>query len=452
MQRFITTLKEVNKFNREISEELKESTGRSSVIANSKLEEIYPELVKPTTKEFIKAIWTNMLTKASRKMTRTWVNLFKQLDSLLKIIYPNKLTLRDFLSDLRKPLKDAKWDQEIYKQSIVLMGMNLNESKEIAKKYKEDVEFRNINRGSKPPIYVEDIFSLLDELINSQNAYDLTLAVELATGSRSIEVFKVSQYSVITNYPEQILIKGIAKDKSGNKLENVILTRNLVHLNSKQIIDAIEKIRSLINVTGDNKKISQRTNKHLNAKFKEYVIPLIEKNAAPEQKQTEDYMNYIDSFTSHKTRYIYGNTSYLIYAKPKNIPLETYIQKQLGHQTGDATRSYLGVNIRFKNKPNVNNQVKVNEVKENIQNGNIETLDLRKFRNSFSRAESTESKVNKIVDAIKFIKNENKMKLPTQAELGRLLGFGASIMCAGYKKARDEGLVNNFNTTSRNKN
>ena len=362
------------------------------------------------------------------------------------------MTLRDFLSDLRKPLKDAKWDQEIYKQSIVLMGMNLNESKEIAKKYKEDVEFRNINRGSKPPIYVEDIFSLLDELINSQNAYDLTLAVELATGSRSIEVFKVSQYSVITNYPEQILIKGIAKDKSGNKLENVILTRNLVHLNSKQIIDAIEKIRSLINVTGDNKKISQRTNKHLNAKFKEYVIPLIEKNAAPEQKQTEDYMNYIDSFTSHKTRYIYGNTSYLIYAKPKNIPLETYIQKQLGHQTGDATRSYLGVNIRFKNKPNVNNQVKVNEVKENIQNGNIETLDLRKFRNSFSRAESTESKVNKIVDAIKFIKNENKMKLPTQAELGRLLGFGASIMCAGYKKARDEGLVNNFNTTGRNKN
>ena len=94
----------------------------------------------------------------------------------------------------------------------------------------------------------------------------------------------------------------------------------------------------------------------------------------------------------------------------------------------------------------------MNEVKENIQNGNIETLDLRKFRNSFSRAESTESKVNKIVDAIKFIKNENKMKLPTQAELGRLLGFGASIMCAGYKKARDEGLVNNFNTTSRNKN
>ena len=84
MQRFITTLKEVNKFNREISEELKESTGRSSVIANSKLEEIYPELVKPTTKEFIKAIWTNMLTKASRKMTRTWVNLFKQLDSLFE--------------------------------------------------------------------------------------------------------------------------------------------------------------------------------------------------------------------------------------------------------------------------------------------------------------------------------------------------------------------------------
>lgn len=444
MQKFTKILKDLNKSRIQIAEELQQTKGRSSAIVNTTLTENYPTLVKKTSKEFIKAIWTDMLTRAPRKMSRAWVSLFTELDKLLKVIYSNPLTLRGFLSELRKPLKDAKWDPEIYKQSIIVMGMDIEQSKEIARQYKAQVEARNVNRGDRPPIYVEDVFALLDNLIQSQNAYELTLAVELATGSRSIEVFKVSEYRPVLNHPEQILVRGIAKDTGGNDLQNVVLTRNLVRLNSKQVIDAVQRIRQLVNVDGDNKKISQRTNKHVNAKFKEFVLPLAEKNATPEQKQTEEYKNYIKSFTSHKTRYIYATSSYLIYGKPKNIPYEMYIQAQLGHLSSDSTRSYLGVNIKFRNKLIKNIDPQINESSDPV----TDFPDLRNFKNSFSRAESFEAKIQKVVDAIKLIKSK-KVKMPTQSELGRQLAFGSEVMSKAYRQARELNLMSTFNTTNR---
>lgn len=463
MDRFIKTLKKINTSLKSIAEELNQSKARSSEIVNSELRLAYPEIKdKKTTKEFIKKIWESLLVRASRKVSRTWISLFTEMDKLLKVIYSNKLTLRSFLSELRKPLTDfKKWDKSIYDESIVKMGMTIDESKEISRQYKAEVQSRNINRGDKPPIYIEDIFELLDKLIISQNAYELALGIELATGSRGIEVFKISEYEEIIDHPEQISVKGVAKDKSGNNLENVVLTRNLVHLNSKQVIDAVAKIRSLVNVDGTNQKISQRTNKHLNAKSKELILPLIEKNASEDERKTEEYKNYINAFTSHKTRYIYGNASYLIYAKQKNIPIETYIQGQLGHLSGDSTKSYLGVNIKFRHKlikdisPEIKEYIdtvdkKINKLEKDINvrcdpaTNNL-GIDYKIFQNSFSRRETQESKIDKIIDAIKAIKSKVNAKMPRQSELGTTLGFGAKIMTLAYAEARKQGLINGFN-------
>lgn len=458
MDKFIRTLKEINKNTVAIEEELRQSKQRNSAIVNTKIKDAYPEMKETTTKELIFAIWNNLLKRASRKHSRTWQTLLVELDKILKMIYPNKLTLRGVLVELRRPLKDfKKWDKTIYDQTIVVMGMTLEESKEESRKYKATVEARNVARGGLPPIYVEDIYTLLDTLIKSENAYELTLAVELATGSRSIEVFKVSEYKEIEGHPEQISVKGIAKDKVGNNLINVVLTRNLVHLKAKQIITAVAKLRILVNVEGTNKEISQRTNKHLNKKFREFVKPLAVKNATEEQKQTEEYKNYIKTFTSHKTRYLYGNASYLIYAKSKNIPLETYIQGQLGHLSGDSTRSYLGVNVKFRHKlikdvnpelkeiiQSIDNKVKKIENEVNACcNDDVKTpgaVNVAQFRNSFSRRESTATKIEKVVNAIKEYQINNT-PLPRQSVLGKILGFGGGIMTAGYGEARRQNVI-----------
>lgn len=461
MERFIKTLKDINLYKKDIEKELAQSKQRSSAIVNTKLTDAYPEIKEKTTKEFLFKIWDQILKRASRKFSRTWGMLLIQLDELLKVIYPNKLTLRGVLVELRRPLKDfVKWDKTIYEQTIIVMGMTVAESKQEAEKYNIKVKAKNLSRGEMVPIYVEDVYALLDKLIKSENGYDLALAVEIATGSRGIEVFKVSEYKAIEGHPEQISVIGVAKDNKNNNLEKVVITRNLVHLNAKQVIDAVAKIRRLINVDGTNVKISQRTNKHLNAKQKEYVIPLIEKNASEDQKKSEPYKNYIKKFNSHHNRYLFANISYLVNGKNKNIPLNVYAQEQLGHLGAGSTNSYLGINVQFRNRliRNIDPELKLiiesidnkvnnlqKDVNECCDNAKINpAVDLRNFKNSFSRKEDNESKINKVVGAIKAY-TDKKIKVPKQADLGRSLGFGAKIMTLGYRETRAQGLINNFN-------
>jgi hypothetical protein len=460
MDKFIKILKQLNKYSSNIEEELKDSKKKTSGIVNTKFQEAYPNIKANSTIEFIYQIWDNILKTASKKISRTWVLLLTELDKLLKILYKNKLTLRGYLSKLRKPLKNDRFDPEIYNKSIILMGMTLDESKEIARKYKAEVDARNVNRADLPVIYVEDVFQLLDKLIKSNNVYELTLAVEIATGARSIEVFKVSKFEEVIDNPNQIRIIGLAKDKGNNNLQNVVVIRNLVYLNSKQIINAVVKIREVINTEGSNKDISKRTNKLLNKAFSKNVKPLAIMNATEEQKQSEEIKPYFKSFTSHKTRYLFGNISYLIYGKHRNIPFETYIQQQLGHLSGESTKSYLGINVVFKNKliKNVNPEIKeyiksvenqVQQVKTKCCPQSIEnTIDLIPYKNSFSRKETEESKISKIINTIKKFKNNN-MKLPRQSELQKALGYGSNIMVKAYGHARQLGLINNFNVINR---
>jgi hypothetical protein len=191
------------------------------------------------------------------------------------------------------------------------------------------------------------------------------------------------------------------------------------------------------------------------------VRPLGEKHATAEQKESPEFKEFMKKFTSHKTRYLYGNISYLVYAKPKNIPLETYIQGQLGHLSGDSTKSYLGVNVKFREKliKDVNPgtkeyidtiQKKVTELEKNIgaccddQIATPSGVNITPFKNSFSRKEDNETKINKVIAAIQEFKKA-KAKLPTQAVLGRMLGYGGKIMSLAYTEARKLELISNYN-------
>ena len=458
MEKIIKVLKDINKKENLIKDELKtnKNNSKNSNIINNILIREYPKFYNSnSTKDLIFNIFNELLQRASRKYSRTWKQLFENLDKLLKILYKNPLTLRGILSELRKSLKNERFEPLIYEESIKLMGMSIQESKNIAEKYKNEVQARNVNRGDLPVIYIEDIYNLLDQLIQSNNPYELSIAVEISTGARSIEVFKVSKFEEVEDHPNQIRVIGLAKDKNANNLENVVLVRNLVHLKANQVINAVNKIRYMLNTTGTNREISDRHNKQLNKAFKKYVKPLAEVNATEEQKETEQFKDYLKNLTSHKTRYLFGNISYLVYGKPKNIPFETYIQNQLGHLSGESTKSYLALNIKFKNKliknttPEIKEYIKtvenqVHELKQNCCPPNTGMIDLTPFKNSFSRKESEDSKINKIIDVIQLYR-DNNIKLPRQNELQKALGYGSNIMTKAYQIARQMGFINNFN-------
>jgi len=355
-------------------------------------------------------IWSAVIENAPRRLSKSWNNLLKALQVVLKLSYTNSNTFNGIVSKFRTPIR--KLDPEIYKQSLIILGRSREEAIAQKEEYKAKVSARNTARGSFPVLYVEDVFNVMDQLIISNDPYELVLAVELATGSRSIEVLKVSKYFELADQPNQIKIVGLAKDRDGkNNLKDVVIIRNLVRLNSKQILDAIEEIRSSFNfVNKTNKKISSMSNTALNKVFRERVAPLFN----PQDPE------YLKTLSSHKTRYISGYISYLIYGKPQKLAEESYIQAQLGHLSGESTKSYLGINIQFKQKiiRNAPDDIKalfeneIKQIKEQVNRNCPDSIDVdfSEFKNSHRRTMDEEAKVNNVVEALKVLKEKKLNK------------------------------------------
>lgn len=372
----------------------------------------------------LKSVWDEVIRIAPLKYSRNWNRLFEALDKALKNIYPNENTMEKNLSAFRKPLRHERFDKEIYKNSIYKMGITRERSIQKKEEYKNKVKVRNAGRKDLPVIYVEDILELINKLIQSSNVYDLVLAVELATGSRSIEVLSVSQYERTPDSSE-IKVIGLAKDKGNNNLQNVHLIRNLNGLNSKQVIDAVAKIRNELKFNNlTNQEISDKSNKILNRKFKKLMVEVLPKNK-----------EYARKLTAHKTRYIAGNVSYLLYGEPRDIPYESYLQEQYGHLSGESTKSYLGINIKMRKKSLKVDDELIKKVEElDLKVG--ECCDEKKEEIEFKTyANGNAEKIQAVVDALKELK-EKKQKM-SQRDLRKKLGFSASVLTAGYKKARD---------------
>jgi hypothetical protein len=390
-------------------------------------------------------IWNEVISRAPKKLSKSWNNLMISLQNVLKLEYTNTSTFNRMISKFRKPIRENKdFSPEIYKHSLIVLGRSREEAAQQKDAYSAKVAARNAGRVSYPVLYVEDLYKTMYKLIRSNDPYELTLAVQLSTSSRSIEVFKVSKYFSVLDQPNQIEIVGLAKDKMGkNNLKDIVSIRNLVYLTSDQILEAVEKIRNSFNFENkSNEEISNSTNAFLNKAFKKNIAPLF-------HPQDEDYLK---TLSSHKTRYISGYVSYLIYGKPNKIPEESYIGSQLGHLNAESTRSYLGINIQMKEKIIQNSpddiknlfQHEIKEIKKQVSNlfpseSNKVDVDLAELKNSNHRSMSESDKIDAVITALKLFR-EKKIKI-SQRELRSRLNYASNIMTAAYKKARASGVI-----------
>jgi hypothetical protein len=314
------------------------------------------------------------------------------------------------------------------------MGVSQERSRERKQEYAANVKARNASRGELQPIYVEDILKVIQKLKKSNDPYEQSLAVLLATGSRSVELFKVSKYYEVPNDPTHITVKGISKDKGNRGYANITIQRPLVGLAGSEVVELSHEIRDELNLKGNNTKISNTTNTALNKSFKEWIQPL-----AP------DFLT-----SSHKCRYIYANVAFLLFGKPKRIPYESFLNEILAHASSESTKSYLGINVQFREKviAKAPDDIKalfeheIKQMKQQIDTNcpdKTSSVDLSEFRNSHRRTLNYDAKVEAVVNALKLLKDK-KIKM-TQRDLRGLLQYSASIMTAGYAQARREGII-----------
>lgn len=422
-----------------IRAEVKDKRIKDSKILNTILDNNYSFTKKfKSTKKKFTSVW-NKIVKDSfvRGSLRIWFKLFAATQKLIQTIYENENSSENMFSVLRNAIfKKYGKEAEIYKESVYKLGVSRERSLQRRAEYSAKVSERNKNRGDLTAIYVEDIISKIEELAKSNNPYEYAIAVLLCTASRPIEVFKISKFKSTQNEKE-ILIKSLAKGKLGSTvLKDVEVLRPLIALKGETIADLVDDLRNNgPNLRGNNKTISNRISGPLNEVFRKHIQPLAPNN----------------EMSVYACRAIGVNCSYLIYGKPKNQPYETWIQSYLGHMSGESTKSYLAVNVKLKNKiireaPNDIKQIfdkKIVELQAKIDKCcpiSDEKLEgLAAFKNSRTRKELQPQKIQKVVDALVYLKSKN-IKM-TQKELQRQLELSSGIMSKGYKKARENGVI-----------
>lgn len=440
MLKFVKTLNslDVDKIRDEVSNQKKT---KDSPTLNAELKKAYPKITRGHSVRFLLNVWTSVVDKLVKprydNISQARIRLFQSLDRVMKALFSNEDSLEVTLVEFRKPIKDKFGvDSETYTQSIYNIGLTQAQRLARKQKYADEVSERNKTRGSLPPIYVEDILTLIHFLAGvERNVYEQSLTVLLATGSRSVELYKISSYSEIADEPGKVLVTGLAKNKS----PSISLVRRLVGMCGRDVVSLVDNIRRKLRVGGkSNANITGITNQHLNKVFRTYIQPL-----APSYPMT-----------SHKCRYISGNISYLLYGEPEGLPYESYLQSQYGHLNPTSTKSYLAINIQFRGSylddifthygiplprsdgEETNMQSKIitqHSVITSIEGGSV---DLDKYIHP--RA-SRNDKINHVISCLTELK-KNNIHIG-QVNLRNKLRYGIHVVSDAYRLARERCII-----------
>ena len=296
-----------------------------------------------SSKALLMKIWKDIIANAARGreggISRTWIRLFEAVDKVIKALFQNENTMENVCTEFRKVIRQKYGDNDqIYIKSTHILGVSRERAIERRENYQNKVAEKGLNRRNLTPIYDDEIYAAIDAGINSSDPLEKTIAVMLNTGSRSIEVMKVSTYSEVKDNSSFINIKGIAKDRSKKGYENKVILRPLINLNADEVINAVEYIRKHLDLEGTNDEISQRYNQTLNKRMKKL------------------FANHPE-LTAHKCRYIAGQMAFLLYGKGGTE--NTYLQQYLGHEDSSTTRTYQSINVKLRHEVEIPDDIKL---------------------------------------------------------------------------------------------
>jgi integrase len=267
---------------------------------------------------FISAVGKTPAQASRAEKLKLYLRIFELLQPLLEKFYLNRASLASISTSWRKPLKAMYGENsEIYVESIYKLGITREESIKMKTDYKKSVR-KSVRESDKAPKFtLEEVYDAIDKSAASDNPLDNIIAVQLACGSRLIEVIKISDF-VPAEDPNMIQIEKVAKDK-GDDVEERVFLRPVIRISAEEVIEMVEKIRSMHN-------FQQMSNSVATSK----VISGVNKGIKQYFKQ---------DITSHKCRYLYASLAWQLYGK--GVPQAEYIRALYGHKSADTTLTYL---------------------------------------------------------------------------------------------------------------
>ena len=293
-----------------------------------------------------------------------------------------------------------KKNPDLHKYSKQVMKQTEEEKKELMKIRADAVHQKNVNQ-----IEVEyaHVAKAIAENMRSSKITDIMVALELASGSRKIELLhkKMSSFAVVSGQPRWMEQIGVAKQKDG--LDNTTtFTKPLLVMTYSEFATLRDRVVAHV---GDDCELS---NKQLTGKYNTAIAKRVKQlfpGATTKRK----------GVGSHLLREIYANSTYEVVERPP-MSRTAWLAKVLGHQQGSLTVAlgYQGVCVRtsvpisdFKYKDLLDElQARVTALEQppqelagvSFSDGNGGTVAIRKLKRK--RVASDEEKRDRVAEAM----------------------------------------------------
>jgi hypothetical protein len=236
------------------------------------------------------------------------------IQTMLKHFYPNKESFHACSIRWRKPVGIRFGKRTpIYYQALVQLGLTKEES--LARREKYEIKVRQQIRNEKYIFSAAQVYDCINKCLQVDNFGHNFVAACIATGSRMIEVAKVTDFTESAAGENYIHIEKTAKSHLRRKI-----IRPIIGMTSKTLLSLIEKIRS-------HKDFQNMTN----VEVKTNVIV----------SSTKALKNFFP-LTMHKCRYIWAAMAWKLYGG--SVPQQEWVREMLGHESGDVSLTYLTFN------------------------------------------------------------------------------------------------------------
>jgi hypothetical protein len=380
--------------------------------------------------------------KFLKKMTRKdYENILPKLETIIRTLVVVGTTLSSTFRDVKAGLKkqfNYDRDSEIDK----LLSRTQEEAKAARNKYDKKRQAKNASRGDDDMKYnIKEVYDAIDKFIVSPDAWERIAGVMLCTGSRSIEVMRVSDYKDGEGN-NMIKVIGVAKREEGNDIK---FRKPVLRATIKQVLDSVAFIREWLkdkyknnkSVLDDNKKLTSNLNNTLNRRI-------------DTQFDDENNKRKVKT-TSHTLRYIYANVTYQLHGQKDRVPESQWIYRVLHHKTETTSLVYLGIwvdgieftvpipdEVRLKIGVLENDSVAIKqeqkEIKDEIKviQADLDEPDLQEYRNVNRSADENVKKAKLLKLYNKLIELDIR---PTNAKL-RSFGFGSRLVNEFFKNRR----------------
>jgi len=371
------------------------------------------KLIYQSNRSTIKPLMLDILTEEVKSFSIPDLKvLFPLLAKVMRVFLPNDNSFNQALSSFRKPFKTTYGEgSEQYRLSRELMFFK--GSKYLKSKYKNEVADRANDRVQ---ISVDKYKKVLDKIKNSTDVLDKIIAVQMATGARSIEVIDLSKFKP-SEKKGYIIQSNLAKkraDAKDNTVEKPVLYITPSHVEKliKDIRDDTEDYRT-------GKTLAQITNNYnnrLNTRIR--------------------FLFSDEDITNHTLRAIYGNLSYELYGNKAKQTLNAWLSKTLGHNSDDLStaNSYSAVNPVMDVKE-ADEEEEYDSDMANRLNGISDEIkemahELKKLEKQPRRRDGADNKMKRLLEVVEEMKHNNikitNRKLKEQ-------GFGSAIVAEYYK-------------------